>query len=838
MQFPVVVLYRMVEDEALLEANKVLAKPEHSYVASSSTAHRPAAGVGNPKFGPPLNRLFTAVTRAQQQIIIIQPPKHQFSHLITACKSVELSTDEFKLELDKQSYSEEKWLELAKKLISKNELELARTIYVNHLQKPADEFEAYIRATKTPPTLSVLESSVASTSSPMASQPTAASSSSSVDAERSTSVHTLGLFAHQKTTQSSAHSQRRRKGRGQQENITLPPKTDHAPAGAASVIPSELRKKSTAETSLDSKPSTDNTSTKRTKRGIKKLKQAPKVFDQPKHTPTKYSSRSPASRTKVMSSNTEDEFFKGMKFLNAPPMEELFEKLKQSTSPGLDLSLLLSCGALDIKKLRELFFYHPESKALITVAQLCSVGEQPHLSLLSQLCSPYSESNHVALFYLFDQEIDTFKTFAAGVKYFLLSFEQSFAEESQEINQTYMAFFQKKSAELRELYFLHTTETGQIILAKLAKEIEWDLELFNAKLAHVFRMNLEPNFPVPLQSMKDTSKLPDHELLAMELNQTDEESWKIIVSRHPGDDISRAIVRLIAQANFIGEDLWRNAVFQNVPQFFVNMSVSPNIKSILTEQEQKIAEEISSVLNSSPYLTLIEHKKYLEAVLNDSTIDRTSILTGIIRVIRKHLIREHNLVNELYTKNMRFWRQVTDKYSDLFPNSGRVLAILDQLSVQDALAMNAWESLINSKVIDQNDVWFLLWNFFGSCKSQQNPLEAAHSTLINNIFTWLVNNKGKSLKTYFDYITQCLQSTNLHQFSSLAGYLRLAQDFLAKELLQQRLKSRMPDTPPVALPSTSTCSPDRLPSSTGQENSNAEKESEDEQQLSDCLIKR
>ncbi|WP_415582924.1 hypothetical protein, partial [Legionella worsleiensis] len=742
LQFPVVVLYRMVEDEALLEANKVLAKPEHSYVASSSTAHRPAAGVGNPKFGPPLNRLFTAVTRAQQQIIIIQPPKHQFSHLITACKSVELSTDEFKLELDKQSYSEEKWLELAKKLISKNELELARTIYVNHLQKPADEFEAYIRATKTPPTLSVLESSVASTSSPVAPQPIAASSSSSVDAERSTSARAEGLFAPPKITSGSIHSQRRRGGRRQQDR--------HASASA--------QQRTTQSAIADAPP---------------------------------------------VSAVPAEETFSGLRFLQQRPMENFLNSLTESTNPGVYLSTQISCGAMDAQKIRKLFFYYPKSKNLITLEHLCKIGVQSHTSLLSQLCSPYNEEMHEVLKIILEQKNGLLIKFALRLKDFLVPYDGYKPEYDVVSLETLESFFPGSSIDIRELYFLNTSQTGIDILTRMAEPMGYTLDDLCLRLKNFFYAHLEPDFKIPVPLIPcNKARLRTYEQLALDLHRNEKRSWASIIARYNIDDISRNIVRLMVQGNCLGIDLCGRNTFSHLSVFFGDLINDNSTSKVFGPNALLMVEEILSTLKKNPTWTLIEEKRYIWDKLNAPELDPTSNLAGILRIIYDCFKVEHQLLNRLYCLNVRLWDGIIAQFGEVFANPMRLKTILEQMSVNDGFAKMAWNHLVNTGLSSPNNLSSSLGQFFDLCRQDAISFNLKMPRLFLDIMKWFEENPSSELTAQYDFITQCLRAMADEPFSLLAGYLRFAHDALGKQLIPERTKQRQPVASPLQITTT------------------------------------
>ncbi|MBL7479847.1 UvrD-helicase domain-containing protein [Legionella bononiensis] len=752
LQFPVVVLYRMAEDKALEDANKLLGNPEHSYLGSSSTTNRPAEGVGNPKFGPPLNRFFTAATRAQQQIIVIQPPQHKFSHVINAMRSVEQSNEEFKIELNKQSYSEEKWLDLVKKLIRKNEIPLAKKIYIQHLKKAPIEFKEFLKEMTSPYSTSNPKSVVKNKSTLNTQQHAASSSFSSNDFSTVASVSTLGIFSDRMTHKEISAFKKKRRGRHQSIISSGTSNSSRAPK------PLSLIAQGT-----DKRNQQDN-----------------------KHPEIKKSiplQQQNLSKLPV-----------GRRYTLGTSMDEYLKGIQNSSNPGLHLSIELSNGTLDTQKLNILFLNVPELTELITVDQLCQVGEQAHTSLLSQLCSPYIESRHTLLNFLFEKDPELIQIFAGGLQCYLLSFQEIQEGLTNETSAALLDIFQKKSVDFRDIQYLNTTGTGKKILLKLANELNWSTERLQKELQSISNNQPEPNFSVPFQRQHIMTTIQQYHLFASQLNELNEASWPQIIARNNTDDISRKIVRLMIQGNCIGAELWNSASSVCLLDFFNHVCRESAVREKLSENEIELAMRVITNLESNPGWSIIEQLNYIDLELCAPDLDSTCIFSGILRTVRTHLILENRLLNKLYTLNIKFWGNTVGQFKDVLVNPHRTQAILDRLSVNDAVAIKAWNSL--NEMEFKNNPSMCSLQFFITCKNAMSPAEYEKCTLLQDIIVWLEADKPWELETYFNYITQCLKSGELGRFSLLAGYLRFAHDYLAKQLLQERLNQRQVITHP------------------------------------------
>ncbi|RUR17282.1 hypothetical protein ELY21_11215 [Legionella sp. km535] len=752
LQFPVVVLFRMAEDKALEEANKILSKPESSYVASSSTTNRPADGVGNPKFGPPLNRFFTAATRAQQQIIVIQPHQHKFGYVINAMKSAEQSADEFKIELNKQSYSEEKWLDLIRKLISKNEIALARKIYIQYLKKTPIEFKEFVKQAKTPCSASIQESGLMATSMLSTQGPVASSSSTSASSGSAASVSTMGLFS-DRTTDEMHPSYREKRGSRNKPRIVKP-------------LSLSVQASDTMTQQVKTIPATQST----------------------RHSPQ----QNRRMRTDKRSSGRahRDGFMK---------------RISNEAYPGLYLANELSNGRLDSQNLISLFIYYPELCDLITIEHLCKVGEQPYSSLLSQLCCPFVEPRHIALNFLLERDDKLISFLVAGIKCYLFSFQDAQLKELTEKDQSLLNIFQKKVTDFRDIQYLNTTKTGKEILEKLAYLLNGSIIDLLYDVQNAIRKKPEPNFEISFQRQQIHTSENKHALFASQLNELKETFWQHIIAQYPLDDTSRKIVRLMNQGNNIGVELWNKTPFVNLADFFPHAFCDLNIQHLFSEQERELARRLITTLESHPHWTTVEELNYIDLELSAPDFDFTSIFSGILRTVRAQLILENRLLNKLYNVNMIFWNNIVTQFGEVFTNRLRIKNIMDQLAQNDSVAIKAWNSIDEIESKFKNNPPSCLLQFFTTCKNAMSAEEFEKCTLLQNIIARLEAEKPWELEACFNYITACLNSSELGRFSLLAGYLRFAQDVLGKQLLQEKTNNRqlMTHSVPVSIPEQS-----------------------------------
>ena len=344
------------------------------------------------------------------------------------------------------------------------------------------------------------------------------------------------IVCHPKTTQSSTHSQRRRRGRKLQD--------------------------STASTS------------------------AQQSATQSAHADAPPVSPVPAEET-----------FSGLRFLQQRPMENFLNSLTQSTNPGVYLSKQISCGAMDAQKIRKLFFYYPKSKNLITLEHLCKIGVQSHTSLLSQLCSPYNEEMHEVLKIILEQKNGLLIKFALRLKDFLVPYDGYKLEYDVVSSETLESFFPGSSIDIRELYFLNTSQTGIYILTRLAAQMNDNLDGLCVRLKNFFNTHLEPDFKVPVPLIPgDKARLRAYEQLAFNLIVMKKGRGQVLLH-----DITRMIsqehiLRLIVQGNCLGVDLCSRNTFSHLSVFFGDLINNHSTRQIFSSNALLMVKEILFIL--------------------------------------------------------------------------------------------------------------------------------------------------------------------------------------------------------------------------------------------------
>lgn len=742
LQFPVVVLYRMAEDKALEDANKLLQRPEYSYIGSSSSTNRPAEGVGNPKFGPPINRFFTAATRAQQQIIVIQPQQHKFNQVINAIKSIEQSNEEFKIELNKQSYTEEKWLDFVKKLIRKNDIPLAKKIFIQHLKKTPDEFKELLTDSTKPNVISLPKSVVTP-------EQTAASNSYTAPSEAiaGSIISTIGLFAPASTRKRTNQQRKKNAPRHQQNSNRVMAKQIKGTTTALSV-------------------------TRSAKSSNKSKKTPPPQIQKP--VPQHNIAKAPADKIETQN-------------YSMAKVAKVASRIKCSPNPGLHLSDELSKGSMDIHEMNCLFIYFPELNKLITLDQLCKPVDGNHTSLLSQLCSPYDVSRQTFLHLFFETNPELLNVLTDCLTGYFLSLKRNQAEHVSELTSTLWNFIKEKTVDCLDLRYLNTTEPGKKLFLELANKLDWSTERLQQELENAADKELEPNFPAPFQRQNIDSTAHKLDLFAAQLNELNEASWSKIISINKTDDTLRKIVRLMIQGNRIGAELWKSVPFISLLDFFNYAYSESKTHLYIDENDSELITRIITTFDSNPDWNIIEQLNYIDLELCSPDLNLTSNFAGILRIVRNHLLLENRLLNKLYVQNIKFWDNTVKQFGEAFTNTHRVNHILDQLASQDAIAIKAWQSLQISDEEFKNNSSVYSLQFFTACKNEMPPDEFNKCSLLQEILFHLSGNEPWDLKASFDYISKWLQSTRLERFGLLAGFLRFSHHYLSNQLLQEKM---------------------------------------------------
>lgn len=151
LEYHTIVIYKLFDSEFWKEANQAFNEKD-----IKETIHRPRKETANPKFAPPLNQIFTAITRATNTLIVIEETHHNTCKLLHFLQNkpehINNKTEHQSL-LNTNNYTkanEASWLLEVHKLIKENKLEQARNIYTLTLQKSSEEFNSLLNSNKEP----------------------------------------------------------------------------------------------------------------------------------------------------------------------------------------------------------------------------------------------------------------------------------------------------------------------------------------------------------------------------------------------------------------------------------------------------------------------------------------------------------------------------------------------------------------------------------------------------------------------------------------------------------------------------------------------------------------
>ncbi len=141
LEFKTVVAYRLFDGEVFKTANKLLSEADHQIAAAT---HRAKAGVGDSRFGPAFNRVYTSYTRAQETLIILEDFAHYTKNLLKALSHVCESGLPALPGLSEESTKDD-WLTLVNKLLKSNNTTLAKSIFEAHISSEQDSFDDFVK---------------------------------------------------------------------------------------------------------------------------------------------------------------------------------------------------------------------------------------------------------------------------------------------------------------------------------------------------------------------------------------------------------------------------------------------------------------------------------------------------------------------------------------------------------------------------------------------------------------------------------------------------------------------------------------------------------------------
>jgi|GEM_PF-4637534 len=111
LEFNNVVLHRMMDSPIFREANKCLPEQDDDE-NDEKEINRPKQGRGEPRFGPPLNSVFTAATRTTGELFVFQPTKCNIPNITSRLKKFATSNNQ---QTSAVAATKEQWLKEAKR---------------------------------------------------------------------------------------------------------------------------------------------------------------------------------------------------------------------------------------------------------------------------------------------------------------------------------------------------------------------------------------------------------------------------------------------------------------------------------------------------------------------------------------------------------------------------------------------------------------------------------------------------------------------------------------------------------------------------------------------------
>ena len=143
LQYRSILLFKLLDDNHYYEANKLLTASIDADIEkrSEKTIHRPKQNTGNTCFAIPFNNLFIALTRATNDIIIIQENVRSLQALVTRLQKT-LAHAVHRQEPE-TIHLQADWNAEFLRLFQENKMEQAKGVFISKLGKTEKEFKDY-----------------------------------------------------------------------------------------------------------------------------------------------------------------------------------------------------------------------------------------------------------------------------------------------------------------------------------------------------------------------------------------------------------------------------------------------------------------------------------------------------------------------------------------------------------------------------------------------------------------------------------------------------------------------------------------------------------------------
>lgn len=140
LEFPFIIAYRLLDDEPYFLANNILRNKK----PTNTPQNLPKKGKEDYQYGPPFNRLYTALTRPTAFLVIVQESAHHVEEIISYLKSKTIPLTPSPLSSvnlnELIADTEETWLNKAKIAFTNGNVTYAEAIFFMQLKKTNEDF--------------------------------------------------------------------------------------------------------------------------------------------------------------------------------------------------------------------------------------------------------------------------------------------------------------------------------------------------------------------------------------------------------------------------------------------------------------------------------------------------------------------------------------------------------------------------------------------------------------------------------------------------------------------------------------------------------------------------
>lgn len=631
--------YRMLEDSSLIEANKMLANPEQSYLAQSSMQHKAPKGAGDVRYIKATNGIHTLTTRAITQLIVIQPKNHRFQHIINALRPESNPDLTFSIQIERARFSPEAWSTFILAQAKRGDIDFARNMFIERLQGSEAEFERLLAQHLPKPVPSFQQAPAPIVIEPQ--QP----------------VSPLPA-PHPK--QKSRHQRNKRQ----------------APLPKAQVMPQIKTRTSIAPLAVQS--STTNQSNLLGNSMFAEKK--PAAASQVNTTLTAAQQQSVEAYFKILDATDESSI-----------LIEGLRKSKRRSAYLIEKIRGLSGNQLRSMLKGPAFSSQQNIAILFTLEDLCLPTQDVlkcGTSLLSYLCAPYDGARHFLLRSLLAENQE--------LKAELLMFLKGIRHVSEQLLSGDGLTPQKRSMylELSDLRHLTTTPDGIHLLRIMNNLLGEKVH----DLISIFRLHIHAGKDFDYKMLMQQE--PSIKVLLTQLQQHRENEWQQLIENNtPLSHAGSLLLRAMAIHNYSAYGAWIAHYVLNlsVSGFFTHIKNSPTAMQSMIGSESEhiqfddIIAHLSSNYNFGQEDYYPDTIQYFKSLLDE--LNPTFGLSAIVRIILAKLHDERELLAQLNTVRQDKRGEKLKILHDPFANDHRIELLVDLMRENDQLGTDLWDGL-------------------------------------------------------------------------------------------------------------------------------------------------